>query len=65
MHKSDRAHERLPEDACMTLESVGDDGEVVFRFAGGHRLRLTVPQELVSHYKPLLERTDRQAPSGG
>ena len=42
-----------PEDAYMRIESVRDDGEVVIRFAGGHRLRLAVPPSLVTHYRRL------------
>lgn len=42
-----------PDDECMTVESVAQTGEVVIRFAGGHRLRLAVPPTLVSHYRRL------------
>jgi hypothetical protein len=43
------------DDDYMTVESVRDDGEVVIRFTGGHRLRLAVPPALVSHYRRLRE----------
>jgi hypothetical protein len=43
------------EDDYMRVESVRDDGEVVIRFTGGHRLRLAVPPALVSHYRRLRE----------
>lgn len=41
------------DDDYMTVESVGNDGHVVIRFVGGHRLRLAVPAALVSHYRRL------------
>jgi hypothetical protein len=43
----------IREDDYMKVESVRDDGEVIIRFTGGHRLRLAVPPSLVSHYRRL------------
>ena len=43
-------------DDYMLIESVRDDGQVVIRFTGGHRLRLAVPPGLVPHYRRLHHR---------
>ncbi len=49
-------HEPGLRDDYITIEEVGDDGEVVICFAGYHRVRLAVPTALVPHYKTLLQK---------